>query len=600
MTLAASSSKSQASLAWEARWDLIHPHYRKICHALADLDEWSQVVACEVLLQYARCCFERPEDMSAESTDGKGKAKANASSYKRPADLDLLTYKASQLFKNNNPAVVLAATKLHYYLLPLERQAPMLKALVTLVSPGAPNGGGIDRDVTYVVLIQIIWLLNGGSSEPLSNSQPLGESKHDMTDAPNTQLNKADWYRRTLAPYITIFWPRSDCSRSRFAPGVNNTLSTTLSTSTNSSSGLGAAAAGIAGGVAGAAGGGISLGTGGGGGGSTTASSATLASASAVDSIFHAKLEILQRLVRPEHLAWIVPELEDVVCMEWKDARCQHALRVLQHIVRLHGSAAFSSGHDSKSLDLARYDRWGVIHRCTSFALELLANISTTRWSLAEPHGTAYAKEDHAMPLRPKITLGLIELLCAILEVQDRVCRSIKPAMPSADGREVKGDSATVQAAAHHAKEKTPAKEADSETMPVVFDSTEAASALAKITQEIQDDMFQIFQRACDLLYTSGESVSADAGGKKLKLISKRNAGGPAERQILFWIIGEYCRLCIEVDWTDPGEDGMPKSNAEWTAKTKSAAELLGVDLLRKAAGNFEKEVSNAFEVFLS
>ena len=25
------------------KWDLIHPHFRKLCHLLADLDEWGQV-----------------------------------------------------------------------------------------------------------------------------------------------------------------------------------------------------------------------------------------------------------------------------------------------------------------------------------------------------------------------------------------------------------------------------------------------------------------------------------------------------------------------------------------------------------------------------
>ncbi|ETO31343.1 hypothetical protein RFI_05778, partial [Reticulomyxa filosa] len=43
-----------------SNWDVIHPNFRKICHLLADMDEWGQTVALEILLRYARNQFASP------------------------------------------------------------------------------------------------------------------------------------------------------------------------------------------------------------------------------------------------------------------------------------------------------------------------------------------------------------------------------------------------------------------------------------------------------------------------------------------------------------------------------------------------------------
>ncbi|SPO26749.1 related to Beta3 protein (Ruby) [Ustilago trichophora] len=44
-----------------SNWDLIHQNYRKICHALSDMDEWGQIVALQVLSRYARANLARPK-----------------------------------------------------------------------------------------------------------------------------------------------------------------------------------------------------------------------------------------------------------------------------------------------------------------------------------------------------------------------------------------------------------------------------------------------------------------------------------------------------------------------------------------------------------
>ena len=42
------------------RHDMIHPHFRKFCKLLADLDEWGQIVMLNQLTRYARTQFCKP------------------------------------------------------------------------------------------------------------------------------------------------------------------------------------------------------------------------------------------------------------------------------------------------------------------------------------------------------------------------------------------------------------------------------------------------------------------------------------------------------------------------------------------------------------
>ncbi len=43
------------------QFELLHPHFRKICHLLADVDEWGQVMILNTLTRYARTQFTNPE-----------------------------------------------------------------------------------------------------------------------------------------------------------------------------------------------------------------------------------------------------------------------------------------------------------------------------------------------------------------------------------------------------------------------------------------------------------------------------------------------------------------------------------------------------------
>jgi len=75
-TMVIGSAVAAYSEVCPERFDLFHVHFRKLCHLLADVDEWGQIVIMEQLLRYARTQFleppERQESGGRMSSDGGG------------------------------------------------------------------------------------------------------------------------------------------------------------------------------------------------------------------------------------------------------------------------------------------------------------------------------------------------------------------------------------------------------------------------------------------------------------------------------------------------------------------------------------------------
>ncbi|KAI6182647.1 AP-3 complex subunit beta [Aphelenchoides bicaudatus] len=113
------------------RIDLLHRHFRALCRALADVDEWGQVVMIGLLTRYARTQFTSPGDSD------------------QPLDPDhsLLILSARSLLQSRNCAVVMAVAQLLYYIAPTSQLSVVPRALVRLLR--GPN------EVQYVVLINI-------------------------------------------------------------------------------------------------------------------------------------------------------------------------------------------------------------------------------------------------------------------------------------------------------------------------------------------------------------------------------------------------------------------------------------------------------------
>lgn len=508
--------------AYHARWELLHPQYRRICHALPDFDEWSQVVACEVLLHYARCCFEQPADMTKDR-DGFIPP--------RDEDLELLTYKVTQLLHSTNASVVLSASRLLYYLLPASEHGNMITQLAALAT--SASAAVEDRDVTYILLLNLFWLLQTDSS-----------------------------YQRHLNGMVVAFFPRSDCSVSSFAPGslalvppaaivdgssaASNLASTTASLA-NSLGNLGAlgqlgqlgnlpalnlAGTNVSAAVSNAL-------TGAGDAVSPEApnafhmSTTTLSGSMATDPIFAAKMELLPHIAGEDSLPWLVDELEETVCYEWRECRAMHALKILADLMSQWGGPRALLLPKQGPVKL---DKWGVEARLAEITLNLLQNISGGGKAQGRNVSDPFDHPSPAVELRRGIVQGAVRVLSRIL--QSKI-----------------------------------------QTLALLQAENEPRPEVAKALDDLQVEMFDLVQNAYKLLYTSDGPAPQ---GKRIKLVGKRNVTGGEERATLAWMLGESARVEVEVEYNPPeGDAGNVR---------KTVAELLGPGLLQKAAKNFYKE----------
>ncbi|CAG9540238.1 unnamed protein product [Cercopithifilaria johnstoni] len=110
------------------RFDLLHRHYRTLCKAIVDVDEWGQVVMIGLLTRYARSQFIAP----TKAVD---------------PDLTLLLSSCRPLLQSQNYAVVMAVAQLFYHCAPLLQLPIISRALVRLLRG--------PREVQSVVLVNI-------------------------------------------------------------------------------------------------------------------------------------------------------------------------------------------------------------------------------------------------------------------------------------------------------------------------------------------------------------------------------------------------------------------------------------------------------------
>ncbi|KAG5519240.1 hypothetical protein PMAC_002328 [Pneumocystis sp. 'macacae'] len=141
------------------RLDLIHPHYRRICRTLHELNEWDQTVVLNILLVYARKCFLMPNNtvyydhhdlneetfcFSEESDQKTSKVRNNALN----EDLNLLLTSVTPLLKSRNSSVVMAVCKILYHIGPLTKLHELVKPLIRLLKE-TPN-------IQYIALTNIV------------------------------------------------------------------------------------------------------------------------------------------------------------------------------------------------------------------------------------------------------------------------------------------------------------------------------------------------------------------------------------------------------------------------------------------------------------
>jgi AP-3 complex subunit beta len=90
------------SIICPTRLDLLHPHYRRLCRMLLDMDVWGQVNMMELLSRYARAMLPKP-NVKAD-LDAQGSIAGDDVD----PDLGLLLTCTKPMLLSRNPAVSLA------------------------------------------------------------------------------------------------------------------------------------------------------------------------------------------------------------------------------------------------------------------------------------------------------------------------------------------------------------------------------------------------------------------------------------------------------------------------------------------------------------
>ena len=114
-------------------WELIHPHYRRICNSLVQVDPWGQVTILNMLLRYVRAHFAEP-------------------SPPRNPDIKLLLDSVSPLFMSLNNAVVVGALAIYFHVgTPDEFATLAIKPLMRLVSIRDEGGQAVALTIASAV-----------------------------------------------------------------------------------------------------------------------------------------------------------------------------------------------------------------------------------------------------------------------------------------------------------------------------------------------------------------------------------------------------------------------------------------------------------------
>lgn len=124
-------------------FELIHPHFRRICNSLKSIDPWGQIAAMQMLLRYARANFAdpypadapKPETFNGVDENDFYRSTSSGPSSARNKDLSLLLSSVQPLFFSLNNSVVMSAISVFFHLAsPAEFSLHAIKPLMRLVN----------------------------------------------------------------------------------------------------------------------------------------------------------------------------------------------------------------------------------------------------------------------------------------------------------------------------------------------------------------------------------------------------------------------------------------------------------------------------------
>ncbi|KAF8905058.1 adaptin N terminal region-domain-containing protein [Gymnopilus junonius] len=142
------------------RLDLLHPHFRRLCRILVDVDEWGQVHIMGLLLRYVRTMCVRPlsreRDVDLRGTSGEEKdAELREEDEELDKDIKLLLDSVEPVFQSRNPAVVVAATRVYFYAAPTSYWPKFVQHILRLLVASP--------EVERVVLVDLLILSRSAS-----------------------------------------------------------------------------------------------------------------------------------------------------------------------------------------------------------------------------------------------------------------------------------------------------------------------------------------------------------------------------------------------------------------------------------------------------
>jgi AP-3 complex subunit beta len=165
------------------RLDLLHRHFRPLCRALVDIDEWGQIVMVGLLTRYARTQFTSPKS----NKDGKEPI--------LDPDHNLLIQSTRPLLQSRNCAVVTAVAQLLYYTAPTSQLHVIPRALIRLLRG--------TNEVQHIVLTNIATIC-------ANQQQTLNSVEDEEEKFPNEHsFSQQTSFRSLFEPYLKSFFIRS-------------------------------------------------------------------------------------------------------------------------------------------------------------------------------------------------------------------------------------------------------------------------------------------------------------------------------------------------------------------------------------------------------
>ncbi|KAH8065834.1 hypothetical protein JL722_218 [Aureococcus anophagefferens] len=125
-------------------WALLHRSYRKLCHLLADVDEWAQIIILETLARYIRTQFVDPAPGAADAAKALAQQRSAAGAQAAPRKVKRRTVKkafySDEEDESQEEEVDVEESGFGGFAAPRDPELPPSSGLMTKEGPGESEG----------------------------------------------------------------------------------------------------------------------------------------------------------------------------------------------------------------------------------------------------------------------------------------------------------------------------------------------------------------------------------------------------------------------------------------------------------------------------